>query len=89
MEMWQNKMKRLETDGDDFKPAPVCKISAFRLLMTGRAKEYFDLWEADRGTTDPGKSYEELLAKVKDYSRRRELGSSGKEKRITEEIPWM
>ncbi len=36
----------------------------------------FDLWEADRGTTDLGKSYEELLARVKDYSRSRKLVSS-------------
>ncbi len=31
--------------------------------MTDKAKEYFDFWEADRDRTDPGKSYEELLAK--------------------------
>jgi hypothetical protein len=48
--------------------------------MAGKAKEYFDLWEADRGTTDPSKSYEDLLTKVKDYSRRRNLDSSAKEK---------
>ncbi len=39
--------------------------------MASNAKEDFDLREADRVTTDLGKSYEELLTKVKDYSRRR------------------
>ena len=46
--------------------------------MTGKAKEYFDLREADRDNTDPAKSYEELLTNVKDYSRRRKLDSSAK-----------
>ncbi len=40
-----------------------------------------DLLEADTDCTDPSKSYEELLSKVKDYSRRRKLDSSVKEKR--------
>ena len=48
--------------------------------MTGKATAYFDLWEADRDNTDPAKSYEELLTKVKDNSRRRKLDSSAKEK---------
>ena len=47
-----------------------------RLPVTGRAKEYFDIWEADRDTTIAQKSYEEFLTKVKDYSRRRKLDSA-------------
>ncbi len=89
METWQDKMRRLEADGDELKLAPVFKINALRMLTTGKAKEYAQLWEADQDTTDPGKSHEELLAKVEDYSRRRKLDSSAKEKRNTEEIPWM
>jgi hypothetical protein len=34
----------------------------------------------DKDHTDPSKSYEELLAKVKDYSRRKKLDNSAKEK---------
>ena len=48
--------------------------------MIGKSKEYFDLWESDKDHTDPSKSYEELLAKVKDYSRRKKLDNSAKEK---------
>ena len=48
VEMLQDKMRRLETHGEQFKLAPVFKINALRLLMTGKAKEYFELWEADR-----------------------------------------
>ncbi len=41
------------------------------MIMTGKAKEYFDIWEADRDTPDAAKSDEELLSKVTDYARRR------------------
>ncbi len=56
------------------------KINVLRMLMTGRAKEYCDLWEADRDRTEAAKSYEELLNKVKDNARRRKLDSTVKEK---------
>ncbi len=62
VEMWQDKMRRLEAHGDEFKLAPIFEIR-------------------------PGNSYEELLTKVKDYSRRRQLDSSAKVQRSAEEIP--
>ncbi len=52
------------------------KINALRVLMTGKAKEYFDPWGGDRDNTDAAKSYEELLNKVKAYSRRRKLDNT-------------
>ncbi len=63
--MWQDKMRRLEAHGDEHKPAPVFKINARRMLMIGKAEEYFDPWEGDRDSTDAAKSYEELLNKVR------------------------
>ncbi len=65
VEMWQGKMRRLEAHGDEFKMPPAHKVNALRMLMTGKAKDYFDLWEADRDNAGPAKSYEELLTKVK------------------------
>ena len=38
-EMWRDKMRRLEAHGEVYKLAPVFKINALRLLMTGEAKE--------------------------------------------------
>ncbi len=73
-------MRRLEAHGGEFKLAPVFKINVFRALIACEANEYFDLWEADRDETDQAKSYEELLTKVKDYSRRRKIDSSANEK---------
>ncbi len=56
------------------------KINALRMLMTGKAKEYFDLREADHDPTNAAKTYEELQNKVKYYGRRRRLDSSANEK---------
>ena len=64
----------------EYELVPVFKINALRMLMTGKAKEYFDLWEADRDFTEAAKSYEELLNKAKDYARRRKLDASAKQR---------
>ncbi len=80
VEMWQDKMRRFEARGEDYKLAPVFKINALRMLMIGKAMEYFDLWEADRDPTDAAKNYKELLNKVKDNASTRKLDSSAKEK---------
>ena len=69
-------MRRQEANGDECKLTLPFKINALRMLMTGKAKEYFDLWEAHREPTDAAKSYEELLHKVKDHARKRRLGTS-------------
>ncbi len=39
VETWQDKMRRLEAHGNEFKLAPVFKINALRMLMIGKAKE--------------------------------------------------
>ncbi len=62
---------------------PVCEVNAPRMLMTGQAKVYFDLREADHDNTDPAKPCDELLTKVKDYSKRRELDSFSKREGAT------
>ncbi len=67
-------MRRLEAHGGEFNLAPVFKIKALRMLMTGKAEEYFDLWEAGRHTTDAAKFHQELPGKVKDYSKLEKIG---------------
>ncbi len=47
VEMWQDMMRRLEAHGDEYKLAPVFKINVLRMLMTGKTKECFGLWEGD------------------------------------------
>jgi hypothetical protein len=80
VEMWQDKMRRLEVHGEAFKLAPLFRIKSLRLLMTGKAKEYFDFWEADHDPTNAKKTYEELLTKVKDHARRRKLDTTAEER---------
>ncbi len=53
-----------------------------------RGRRDFDLRGADRDTADVAKSYEELLTKVKGYSRMRKLDSSAKERCSAEENAW-
>ncbi len=65
LEMWQDNMRRLEAPGEEFKLAPFFKINALRMLMSGKATEYFDFWEADHVPTNAKKTYEELLNRVK------------------------
>ncbi len=48
VEMWHDKMRRLEAHGDEFKLAPVFKINALRTLMIGKATEYFDCGKLEK-----------------------------------------
>ncbi len=87
VEIWQDKTRRLEAHGDEFKLAPVFNINVLSMLMAGKDKEYLFSWEAHRDTTDLAKLYEELLTKAKDHSRRRKLDISAKQKRPRGEEP--
>ncbi len=71
VEMWQEKVRRLEAHVDEYRLAPAYMINAsgFRIYMAGKAKEYFDLWEVDWHHTDAARLYEELLNNVKKYIR--------------------
>ncbi len=73
-------MQRLKAHGEEFELPPLFKISVLRMLMTGRAEEYLDLWEADHDLTTAKKTHEELLNKVKDSARRRGLDTNDKER---------
>ena len=43
VEMWQDKIRRLEARGEEYKLAPVFKINALSMLMINKARGYFDL----------------------------------------------
>ncbi len=53
---------------------------AARPTATGKAKEFFDLWEADHDPTNVKKTYEELPNQVKDYATERKLDTTAKER---------
>ena len=69
-------MRRLEAHGIEYKLVAVFKINALRLLTTGKAREYFDLWEGDSDKTDAAKSFVDLLNKLKDFAWRKKLDSA-------------
>ncbi len=58
VEMRHDKMRRLESHGEECKLVPVFKVYALLLLMAGEAMDYFDLREADRDATEQSKAYE-------------------------------
>ncbi len=60
VEISQDKMRRLDAHGEEFKLPPLYKFNALKMLMTGKAKESFDLWEADHDPTNAAKTYAEL-----------------------------
>ncbi len=62
VEMWQDRLRRLEAREEGFKLAPVFEIN-WRALMAGEG--YLDFWETDRDTAETATPYEELLGKVK------------------------
>ncbi len=57
VEMWQDKIRRLEAPGDEYKLPATFKINASRMLMIGESKEQFDQWEADREHTDAANTH--------------------------------
>ncbi len=80
VEMWHDRMRRLEAHGEKFNLAPLCKINTLRMLTAGKTKAYFDWREADHDPTNAKKTHEELLNEVKDYARRRKLSTNAKER---------
>jgi hypothetical protein len=78
----------VEANGEEFQLAPVYKINAVRMLMMGKANMYFDIWEADSNIIDAAKSYEELLAKVRDSVTRRKLDTTSHKTSSMEAARW-
>ena len=47
VDKWTESNRKLESHGNQFGLAPLYKVIALKQMMVGRAKEHFDLWEAD------------------------------------------
>ena len=79
IEAWYDKMARLEMHGNDFKMPPVYKMNALKALMVGRSKDFFEIWETEGNATYDEDFFKEVLAKAKDYARRKKLDSAVKQ----------
>ena len=58
---------------------------ALQKLMVGRAKEHFDLWEAEH-KQDADCGFSKMLDKVRDYSRKAKLESSASDKKNDDDV---
>ena len=74
-EEWEENVSRLARYGADYQLPPMFKKIALTKLLTGKAVDSFERWDAE------GWSYDNLLKKVKEYARSRKLdqeASSGR-----------
>ena len=73
--MWTEWTRKLESHGNKFGLEPLYKVIALKKLTVGRAKEHFDIWEAEhKHESDCG--FIKCLDKVREYSRKAKLDST-------------
>ena len=76
---------KLDSHGSDYRLAPMYKVIAFNKLLVGRAKEHFDLWEAEhKHESDCGITT--ILCKIRYYSINANLESSASEKKNDDDM---
>ena len=80
IEGWCNKVIRYEGFGDEYKLPPSIKVSALKMLMVGMSKTYFDMWESDHTGTQDDTFFNSVLAKAKDYARKKKLDTAIRQK---------
>ena len=79
VDKWTESNRKLESHGSQFGLAPLYKVIALKKLMVGRAKEHFDLWEAEH-KQDADCGFAKILDKIRDYSCNAKLESSAFDK---------
>jgi len=82
LDNWIERVRRLESHGTKYALPPLYKVTAMKLMMVGRAKENYEIWEADH-KDDPDGGYAKILEKVKDYARKKKLDSVAKKSEST------
>jgi len=72
VDLWEERINRLEAHGDEYKLSSLYKVTALRQLMVGKAIDHFEIWQASiKPENDQG--FRELIGKVKDFARRKRL----------------
>ena len=72
LDKWIERVRRLEAHGEKYVLPPLYKVTALRLLMVGKAKEHFEIWEADHKSELDG-GFSNILNKIRDYARKKKL----------------
>ena len=77
LDNWVERVRRLEGHGTKHARPPLYKVTAMKLLMVGRAKENYEIWEADHKDDADG-GFAKIQGTVKDYARKKKLDSAAK-----------
>jgi len=72
VEAWAEKMRRLEGHGPKYALPAMFKQAALKLLMVGKSKDHFDIWQAGLQEDDE-EGFKTLLNQVRDYARKQKL----------------
>ena len=75
VDAWCEGIRRLEGHGPRYVLAPLYKVTALRMMMVGRARDHFEIWQDESGDNDD-EGFRRLLGRVRDYARRRTLDHS-------------
>ena len=67
IELWEEMCSRLARHGADYTLPAAYKKVALKMILTGKVRETFELWEADK------LSFDDLLKRTKDLARARQL----------------
>ena len=82
------RVRRLESHGTKYALPPLYKVTAMKLLMVGRAKENYEIWEADHKDDADG-GFANISETVTDYARKKKLDSVAKKSETKGETPWI
>jgi hypothetical protein len=69
---WVERVRRFEAHGLKYALPALFKVTALRLMMVGRAKELFEIREAEHDTDEYG-GFNDILNNVRDYARKEKL----------------
>ena len=67
IELWEERCNSPARHGPDYEMANIFKKVALKKILVGKARENYELWEADR------LSFDELLKKVEEHARAKKL----------------
>ena len=64
IDQWVERVRRLEAHVIKYALPALYKVTALRLMMVGKAKEHFEIWEAEHESDDDG-GFNEILNKIR------------------------
>ena len=66
---WVERVRRFDAHGTKYALPALYKVTALRLMMIDKAKEHFEIWEAEHEADEDG-GFNEIRNNIRDYARR-------------------